>query len=340
MSLAEIAKRADTSIATVSRVLNNSAWVSPEVRERVLAEVRRTGYAPDASARALAAKRRPGVGLVYRTIALAHSGRLDPTAALSPHYDGVLSAAEEMNLSITIAPIKPEDLAQGVVPLSLSRLRLDGILVRPIPGVDHSPLRRVAPVVVLGAAPTEDCPFSNVEPDSGASIPPIVDHLVGLGHRWIEFVSRDPGRRLYRERAALVVGQASLRGVRATVADTDQDHLAEYAARFASLPPQERPTALFASADMTAIELIRRLDEQGLRVPRDVSVAGCDGQPAGETFLPSITTALIPWREIGRCALLKLVEEIERPGSSSRTLLGGRLAVRQSTGPAPEAARR
>ncbi len=338
VSLAEIARRSNTSPATVSRVLSNRVRVSPDVRRRVLDAVKETGYVPNASARALAAKRHAKPGLVHRMIALAHGMWSQPGAARQQFYEGVLEAAEDRNLSLTIAPMNEEDLSKGVVPLSLSRVRLDGILLRPIQGVDHSVLGRVAPVVILGAAPTPDCAFSTVEPDNAASLPPIVDHLVGLGHTWIEFVARRMDVALYRERYAAFLGRANTLNVRATLASADHTRLAEYAALFAGQPPERRPTAIFASSDLLAIQLIRHLHERGVHVPRDVSVVGCDGHPDGETFLPTITTAAIPWRDIGYCAVTRLVEEIEQPGPRTRTLLGGPLAVRESSGAVPVAA--
>jgi len=335
MSLAEIARRSNTSPATVSRVLSNSARVSPEVRRRVLDAVQETGYVPDASARALATKRFSRPGVVHRMIALAHGVTSRPAMTRHPYFEGVLEEAEEQNLSVTIASFKSEDLTRGAVPLSLARVKVDGILLRPMRGLDHALLRRVAPVVILGAAATEDSPFSTVEPDNGACLSPIVDHLAALGHRWVEFVPRQMDDPLYRRRCEVFLGRASFDGIRATVADTDFSRLDAYAAGFRARPASNRPTALFASSDYVAMDLIRRLHEHGLRVPEDVSVAGCDGQPLSESFLPALTTSLVPWREIGRCAVRKLVAEIEQPGPRTRTLLAGPLAVRQSTGPVP-----
>ena len=335
MSRVEIARRAGTSPATVSRVLSNNPRVDPAVRERVLAVVRETGYVPNPAARALATRRNPRPGLLHRTIALA----INDAARRKPHsppFDrGVLDAAEEMDLSVIVAPFSAEERERGLVPPSLTRTPVDGIVARPGAATRYDLLRRVAPVVILGAAPTVFCPFTTVEPDTAAIIPVVADHLADLGHRWIEFVPRDMTLNLYRERAESFLGRANLRGVRATVADTCVDTLAEYVAEYAARPAHDRPTALFASSDFLAMDLIRLLYERGLRVPEDVSVAGCDGQPAAERFVPPITSTGVSWIEIGRAAVRRLVQEIEHPGPRSRILLGGPLVARKSTAPPP-----
>ena len=332
MSRTEIAELADTSPATVSRVLANDPRVDPTVRDRVLAAVRETGYVPNPAARALAIRRYPKSGLLHRTIALlvSDASRRNPYAP--PFDQGVLDAGEELDLSVVVASFSAEDRERGIVPPSLTRTPLDGIVARPGPAMRYDLLRRVAPVVILGAAPTPFCPFTTVEPDTGAIVPAVADHLLDLGHRRIEFVPRDMTLELYRERAEAFLARASRRGVRATVADTCADTLGEYVEQYAQRPAHDRPTALFASSDFLAMDLIRLLYRRGLRVPQDVSVAGCDGQPAAERFVPSITSTDVSWAEIGRAAVKRLVEEIEHPGPRSRILLGGALIPRQSTG--------
>jgi len=339
LSMQDVARMADTSAMTVSRVLSDHASVRPELRERILKVVKETGFVPNASARALARKRAKHRGMLHSAIALAVSEPKYHTSVTiwEEMYEGFLSSASELGLTVNMAMIRREELEQGLIPQGLANSEVDGILLMPIDGVNHSVLGKVAPSVVVGSRPREDCGFPAIEADARMGVKALVDHLCNLGHRRLQFVTSRLSHLPYRERAQAFETRLKELGIRGEVTSIEGSSDAAFASRFAARPAGDRPTALVASNDGRAIELLHALLAQGVRAPVDVSVVGFDGRNFGKSSVPPLTTWHVKWRDLARLALRILVDQIQGEVVAPRTLVGGELVVRGSTGSAPSA---
>lgn len=324
-TIADVATHAGVSQASVSRVLNGKQSVDPEIVRRVQASIAALGYAPSATARSLV------------------SGRNDTIAMVVPDLENPLFQGILKGLSLAAAAdgyrVLVADTAERVddeEPTAIEARQRCDALVLCAPRMPEQQLRRlverVAPVVVVNRPlPDLDVPIVGVDYVRG--IRDLVDHLVGLGHRHLAYVTGPETSASNAER---------LRGV-------DEALALHHGVRIDRIPGGSRPedgdavagavldahragvTAVIAFNDLVALGLMTRLRELGLDVPGDLSVAGLDDVPMARYATPRLTSMSVPRGEIGAQAWARL-----------RTLIGGgpvehtvlyrpRLEAREST---------
>jgi LacI family transcriptional regulator len=328
----DVARTAQVSIKTVSRVLNREANVRPETRERVLQAVKALRYTPDASARSLAGNRSFNIALLYNNPSDNY---------MMGVISGVLQAcaSEQYHLLLCPAALDEAGLLQEVDDL-VARSRPDGLLLTP-PLTDSAAL--LAHLAELGI------PFASISPrrhegcvgvamNEPAAAEQMVDHLLSLGHRRIAHIIGHPAHgasswRLDGYRRGLVGAGLSV------------DHELEVAGEFSFesgvaaakqlLDMANPPTAVFAANDDMAAGVIHVAHERGLRIPQDLSVCGFDDTPISRQLFPSLTTIHQPTDEMGRLATLALLSFIRRGENTGIRRVTHTLKVRSSTGPAP-----
>jgi DNA-binding LacI/PurR family transcriptional regulator len=325
--MADVAALAGVSHQTVSRVINDSAHVRAETRDRVLAAMRKLDYRPNSVARALVTGRSKTLGVVTFDTAL-----YGPASTLV----GVERAAHAAGYFVSIVSL--ESLERVAVVRAVERLRalgVDGILViAPHLAAAHAlwDLPDDVPVVAVEAGPDEGVPVVAVDQYEGARL--ATQYLLDLGHvtvghlagppDWMEAQHRIEGWRDALD-AAGVAGSRPLRG--------DWSPRSGYELG-RELLAVEGLTAVFVANDQMALGLLRLLHEQGRGVPGDVSVVGFDDIPEAEFFTPPLTTIRQDFNEMGRRSLHLLLAEIaggER--SQVRLTVPPELIVRASSGP-------
>jgi LacI family transcriptional regulator len=264
-TIRDVARRAEVSVGTVSRALNDRAGVHPETRRRVRAAVAALGYAPDRAARELSIRRPVTVGL-----SVAHGHR-----RLIPFFVLFL-----------------EHLLDG--------LAHSGLRVRDVPtGRDGLPLEATDALVLLGAHPDDPriphlhdrgTPFvllghregvRSVAADDVAGGRLAAEHLLRLGHRSMLHVTGAwPGQGFAdRQRGFRDALRTAGAPVPATLACDDVSPLGGYRALRRHLGEHPAPTALFAATDELAIGCLAAAADLGLRVPHDLSIVGFDDLP-------------------------------------------------------------
>lgn len=337
LSLRDIAALANTSTATVSRVLAGRAGVSAPLRDRVLAAAGQFQFTPNPSASALARKRFAPTGFTHRAIAVALLAAQETTLARlwDETYEGVLHAAHDQELGVSLCLVRREEIAGNPLPPALMRIPCDGILVNQIPDFPYAALARLAPIVLLGGCPEPDSPFPQVAADNDMGIAGLVAHLAALGHRRLAFLPSDLSTPSFARRAAAFETEMRKRALHGVVAEPLGDHPERYAAAFAARPRAERPTALLVSSDGPAVDLLHALLAAGIRVPEEVSVTGFDGRTWGQSSVPPLTSWHVDWLELGRQAVRLLADTVAGHAGSTRMLIGGSLQVRASTGAPP-----
>ena len=336
-SLRDLAQMAGTSTATVSRVLANRGTVRQHLREKVLSLVRETGYVPNASASALARRRFGPQGLRHRNLAVALLAATDTAFGRlwDETYDGILDAANELHLGVSLCLVRPDEMHNGSVPASLMRIPCDGILASHPQGYALPAFNTVAPTVLIGGTWMRDPRFPSVEQDDEAGILALLAYLRGLGHERFEFVPATLAHQAYARRAEAFRAEAARRNLSATVAEPVGDRMEAYAAEFAKRPPNARPTALMVSSDGPAVSLLHALLKAGVKTPREVSVVGFDGRPWGKDSVPPLTSWHVDWRQMGKRAVRSLVDLVSGEPPPSRILIGGNLLERDSAAPPP-----
>ncbi|HEY0078636.1 MAG TPA: LacI family DNA-binding transcriptional regulator [Pyrinomonadaceae bacterium] len=331
-SIREVARTAGVSTATVSHVINNTRFVSEEVRARVLEAVELCGYYPNAHARSLASGRSQIIGLLISDIANPFFPELVKsieTAAYEHGYDVVLSNTnyDAERTSHYVRRL----IERKVAGVALMTSELDPALI------DELARQKVSVVFLDLGEP--DLHMSNLCVDYATGIEEAVSHLVALGHRDIAFISgpehlRSVARRLEAFRDALK-GYLPHAPLRIYQGDFQLEG-GQRAAREILDAGSRRPTAIIAANDMMALGALAEFREAGLEVPRDISIVGFDDVAFAALANPPLTTICLPRDELGRRAVEALFETISHPEQKGVEIhIPTHLVMRGSTAAAP-----
>jgi DNA-binding LacI/PurR family transcriptional regulator len=325
-NILEVALKAKVSIATVSRVVNNSPHkVNLATRKKVLAAIRKLDYRPNALAKGLLMKKTMTVGIIIPDIS-------------NPYYAEIVRGIQDMADQYGYAVILLNtDRNQERIVKHIYFLReksADGIIFSG--GVIHgkkvlSSLKELRErVVVIGRHRVD---FSAVMVDNVGGATKATQHLIGLNHRRIGFIggpdkSSSAKDRLSGYRNALIQHRYPV--------ENNLIRKGDFTPRSGFLSAREliqseRPTALFTANDQMAFGAIRAANELGLSVPDDLSVVGFDNIPFSSYFDPPLTTVEIPKYPIGAAAMEMLVNLISKKNAEKLRWFHTQLLIRDST---------
>ncbi len=335
VTIKDVALRVGVSTATVSKVLRNADKVSDRTRQSVRAAMEELGYRPHAAARGMR-------GRTY-TIGVVADDIRNPF--LADVLDGTLAALAGTDYSLVIGPGGWSGPGQRRMADALVDRRVDGLILfaTTIPRGEAEQLGRQVPTVVVGHH-DRSAHFDSVVDDDAFGAALVVDHLVALGHRRIVHTS---SARVDRTQWELPPERVRARGyVRAMqrhgLADeidmvaTGYDHVGGYVAVQELLARPRRPTAVFAGADVAAIGALQALDEAGLRVPRDVSLAGYDDSSLASIPAIALTSVDQKGGAMGAEVARLLLERLDGRTSPVHLSSTPSLVVRTSTAPPAE----
>ena len=333
----DIARLANVSKKTVSRVINESPFVREETRLRIAQIIEQTGFSPDPQARGLAFRRSYLIGLVYD----------NPNAPYVINVqEGALGALRKVGYELVVHPCKRDE--PGFLPdikNLVARQKLDGLVL--LPPVSESPqlaemLQKLQCPYVRILSASLDEPDNLVLSMDRQSAAEVAEHLAKLGHTRIAMIIGPENYRSSHERLAGFSNALAERGL--TLAP---EYIAQGAYTFASgaacaemlLSQTPRPTAIFAGNDETAAGVYRTAYLRGLRIPNELTVIGFDDSPLASRLCPSLTTMHQPIRDMGRMAAERLIAKIsKRAGpSAAATTFFPHLVVRESSGSPPAA---
>ncbi len=330
VTIKDIAKKAGVAHTTVSRALRGSSLISPVTTEHIRQIASEMGYQPSAAARSLKTNRSQVLGVIVSAID-------DPF--FSEILQGIDDVAQQNGYSLFIAASQRDLNHERAIVRTMREHRVDGVILcsSPFSAEQSEQLRSYEiPIVVINNQSAEDYRYSIYHDDLDGSCQ-VMHHLIGLGHEHIAYLGyarsgRTNAKRLagYREKmqeARLTIHN----GCEFEVPTSDPAGGQSAVSHFLSLTP--RPTAIFCYNDMLAIGFLRGLQEAGLRVPEDCSVAGFDNITFSAFTNPPLTTFDQPKRFIGTEAaqlVLGLLDNKESLGPKIQTLQGS-LLVRAST---------
>ncbi len=329
--MADVADRAGVSHQTVSRVINGSASVRPETRERVVQVMHELGYRPNSLARALVTGRSRTLGVVSFDTTLY--------GPASPLF-GIARAAHEAGYFVSILSVTSLD--RESVLGAVEQLRgqgVDGVMIitpheAAAEAVVHVP--GDVPVVAVEAGPDQSVPVVAVDQFEGAAA--ATRHLLELGHRTVWHVAGPSDWLEARQRIdgwTSALEQAGADAPPLLSGDWSASSGYELGKRLATV---REVTAIFAANDQMALGILRAMYEAGRNVPGDVSLVGFDDIPEAQFFTPPLTTVRQDFNEVGRQGVRLLLDEISAAARSSvRVTVPPELAVRASTAPPREA---
>jgi LacI family transcriptional regulator len=328
MTIKDVARRAGVGIATVSRALHGSSQVSPETAARVLKVVEELGYRPNSTAQSLVSGRSHMLGLVVSDITNPFFPEL---------FKGFEDVALENGYDVLVASTNYDTARTALCVQRMIERKIDGVAIMTSeidPAHKDTFARRKVPLVFLDVGRVGRW-VSNVKVDYGAGIAQGVEHLSGLGHRRIAFISGPDSLASARERrdAFLRLLSDPRFGAWRETATEEGNHKVDggLKAMLRLLARAPRPTAVMASNDLTAIGAMRAIRQWGLRVPEDISVVGFDDIQMAEFTEPPLTTVRLLRTEIARLACDALVQSIVTHGTGVEYRMSTTLVVRQST---------
>lgn len=330
--LVDVARLANCSLATASRVLNGNPRVGQDERERVMRAAAELGYVPNGSARALRSTRSRLVGAIIPT--LDH-------AIYATMVDGLQARLAESGVSVIISTSHYDlDLELEQARLLVERGAESIVLV----GSTHSAQtmallnqKRVDHVFTYTSTAVESgaaIGFDNEKAGAAAA-----RFLLDLGHTRLGMIA---GITTNNDRA-----KGRLDGFLAEVAarghDPEAVPVVEGAYKVESgrqamrslMDMQHRPTAVFCGSDILATGAIKYCHQQGIVVPKDMSIVGFDNLEIAELTAPELTTLEVPAREMGSLAANYVLAPATQKRHLRQTELPIRIIVRGSTGAAP-----
>lgn len=307
-TIQDVARVSSVSPSTVSRAFNHSALVNEETRQRIFAAAKVLNYVPNASARSLSIGRTKVIGVL---LPLAHG------EFFSVLIRGVDQAIVEAKRELLIAGTH-NDLASAQSAFRRMNGWVDGFLVV-THNLDHDAFLEAAPdgtPTVFLHAPKPLPGHSSLQTDNLDSACMAVRHLIDEGHRRIAIVKGPETNGEAHERFRgykKALRQADLPVHPELIYPGDFTREGGMEAARALLSTSNRPTALFAANDDSAIGVMFALTEQGCRIPEDMAVIGFDDIPSAKYQLPSLSTIHVPIIEMGRKAVETLVSAIDDP---------------------------
>jgi DNA-binding LacI/PurR family transcriptional regulator len=324
--LYDVARLAGVSHQTVSRVINSHPSVRDETRRRVQEAITELGYRPNVAA---------------RTLVTRHSNTIGVITSVSPFWGpsstliGVERAARDAGFYLSVAGLHSiEPAAVKVVLGHFHDQGVEGIVViAPEAALAHmaEPFITDLPVVMVaaGAEPAPGVQITAIDQERGARL--ATRHLIELGHvkighiagpePWFDATARLKGWRSELAESGLRAGAQ---------AAGDWTAASGHRIGLQWVRRKRLPSAVFIANDLMALGFIRAMHDEGIAVPRDVSIVGFDDMPGADHFLPGLTTIRQELDALGQQCIEILLAALNQ-NSAEFPLIEPILVVREST---------
>ncbi|MFT4416262.1 LacI family DNA-binding transcriptional regulator [Fredinandcohnia humi] len=326
ITMKEIARRANVSSATVSRVLNNSGYVSDDVRKRIMKIIEETGYIPSEHAKALRTKQSNVIGVILPKLSTETSSRLvnGISEELAKHGYQILLANTNLDPEKEIENLK-----------LLKSKQVDGIILLATNRGQElvSEIQKLSIPFVATGQVIEGVP--SVINNNFQAAKDITSHLIEKGHQKIAFIGVDEAdwevghRRKEGYLAALKENQLRI------VDEWIQKGIFSIESGYTSMKKilesgNERPTAVVCVTDRLAIGAMEYLGEIGLSIPNDIALTGMGASDLSKYVVPRLTTIDLLSETTGAEAAKTLLEIIKEGNTSDKKVIDYRLIIRDS----------
>lgn len=317
VTIKDIAKKSGVGISTVSRVINNTGYVSEEVRQKVMKVVQEYNYIPNASARNLKINDSKNIAILVKGIT-------------NPFFNKMIRVIEE-KAALRGYPLIIQNVDDHVNELDLaireanSRNLCGVILMGGTFGYSADRFKQLGiPCVLVTVSACGDIPldlYSSVKIDDEKEGFRATEYLLSLGHKRIGFIYDPPNDRMTPNRLRFMGYRRALEahGIAFSsslaAGNTDAPFYSGYLTGFNAIKQlyMRNPdmTAVFAFADVLALGAMKGVFSMGLKVPDDISVVGFDGIDAGEFYHPSLDTIYQPANEMALSAIEYLFDMLQ-----------------------------
>ncbi|TDN40952.1 substrate-binding domain-containing protein [Haemophilus haemolyticus] len=315
-TMKDIARLAQVSTSTVSHVINGSRFVSDEIREKVMRIVVELNYTPSYIARSLKVKRTKTIGLLV-------------TATNNPFFSEVMAGVEQYcqknqyNLIIATTGGDAKRLQQNLQ--TLIHKQVDGVLLMCGDSRFQADMELAVslPLVVMDWWFTElnaDKILENSERGGYLATKSMVD----AGHQKIGIITGNLRKSVAKNRLQgykKALSEANIVLNPDWIVESHFDFEGGIVGAQKLLALSDRPTAIFCCSDTIAIGAYQAIQNQGLRIPQDISIMGYDDIELARYLFPSLSTISQPKAELGKLAVETLLQRIQEPNENYRTLV-------------------
>ena len=324
----DVARKAGVSAMTVSRVINGQSGVSVETRARIEAAIAELDYAPSKVASSLISSKTELIGMIVPDVSNPFFG---------PVVRGAETTARKAGYRLLLCNSESDLRLERDYVTDLVAHRVEGLLIAPVGDRSEVSLRRLVegsfPIVLLDRT-IADLSCDSVTLDNADGARRMVAHLVAVGHRSIAFVTDADDVSTGRQRLAGFKEGLANGGIPFSddlVFHTSTDQMGGYRAAQQILALNERPSAIFAVNNMTAVGVMQALRQVNLRVPDDISLVCFDDVQHLAVISPFLTVVDQPAETMARVAMQLLLERIAgNAGKQARSVsFPGTLVVRE-----------
>jgi DNA-binding LacI/PurR family transcriptional regulator len=337
MTIKEIAKLANVTTTTVSRVINNKPDVKPETRELIMKIIKKFDYQPNAFAKAISCQKSNCIGLV-----IPHK---ESFVLSNPFYPELIRGiSSEFNkygyfLLFYYTHHKGNQNEEDCLVNIFKQKRVDGFILLS-PGKNCrkiiDSLKKIdAPFVLTCRMARQTNDFIYVDADNYGGAKLAVEHFIALGHRKIGLIKNGSGM--------LSSSEERFQGYCETLSNNNIPYDASlvktgatslesgYNAMIELLDNENRPTAVFVAADVMAIGAFRAIKERKLRIPEDISIVGFDDIPEAAFMDPPLTTIRQPAFIKGKKAASLLANMLDKKTAVRSKTFDAEFILRNST---------
>jgi LacI family transcriptional regulator len=332
-TIKDIAKLAKVSPATVSYVLNNTRFVSPDKVERVLKAVSEINYVPNAVARGLRVKESKTIGLILTDI----TNPFFPDLA-----KGCEDEANAKGFHVVMMNTNDQSERTRSALMQLREGKLDGLIVASAKSEDAPLLKELVSLgypIVLVHRKIPDLRVNTVVADNFNGTQTATRHFLSLGHRKIGYITGVTDSNVNSDRFGGYQKAMLDLGISILPEWISQGHgryefSYQAALKIIDLPAEKRPTAIIAGNDMSALGVLDAALDRKLRVPDDLAIIGTDDLFLAQSRAIQLTSVRIPRYEMGQQATRILLDLIgqKKPPAPSEFILPTSLIIRKTCG--------
>jgi LacI family transcriptional regulator len=333
VTIYDIAKKANVSAMTVSRVINNSENISEQTRKKVEAIIKEMNYIPNSSARSLISKKTKILSLMITDIS-------------NPFFTSVARGAEDkamqMGYQLLLCNSDESIEKESKYIDMLISTGSDGVLIAPASDASKKNIRKLAkhniPFVLIDRD-IKDLKCDQVLSDNEATTRKLIEHLIEQGHTKISIINGPLDVATSRERHQAYCDTLQLHGLTVNENWIHQSQLfqdsdvSSIIKKLLDMPVDERPTAIFATSNFLGLNSVKCLKKFKVKIPQDIAVVCYDGVPnytENELFL---TAAEQPSYNFGYMGTQMLIERIEKkaPKEPRKIVLPAEFHIRASS---------
>jgi LacI family transcriptional regulator len=305
-TIRDVARMAGVSKSTVSLALNDAGRVSPETRQKVWSAAQAVGYAANPVAQSLKSGRSRLIGMVVSDIS-------------NPFFGALLREVERCavanNFLVIVSDSRGVPANEREILNHLSGQRVAGILLCPC-GNDEETVAHIGrlkmPLILFDHKVAGlECDFIGTDNVLATSM--LTEHLIRLGHTRIAHIAGTAGLWTTEERKRGFLNCMAAAGLDPDprlVLDGQYDGEKAYAAAMRLLTQPDRPTAIIAANNVTALGVLEAINDLGYRCPEDISLTCIDDVPWGKLIKPRLTMVVQPVLEMARVASERLLSRI------------------------------